>query len=771
MTLLVIVTIAASLVAPAPAADDAAQRAAANQAIGSLEAAVKVQSHAEGPRLSRSRAGFLSHFGAPKGAPLSVGAQAKGLTKEGAAREFFATYGAAFGIQNKDVVLEFKSARENKGRTYVRFQQNYQGLPVFAADVVSQVSGSGDIEAVFTDIMVGLKPLDAQDLSTLSRSCPAKDRKLILDSFADFQREKMIKEHPEIHLTDKELKDFPSLFHIEGEPRLVVYSPEVVGNEGVPRIAWLSIIECEKYTLAEAVLSRYDNHEILLSNSLFQNIDFAIYDSENQVNYDWMCDLLNHLDPISGPCESEISDVARACELVNATYTFFNDRVGRLGMDGDDGQIKAVVRVCYGGCPWMNAQYIPPRYFWLFQWVETCGPGLIFGEGLVTDDVVAHEYTHGVSDSLWYDTVQSTVQALTIAESLSDAWGEIFELTRNADDPYPWRIAEETGIEKDPIGCPGVYGLRDMATPGMAPFYDPSTYLGQYWYTGSNNYAYAHKNCGVGNKLWYLLAAGDTHNGYTVWPLDGNSYVSMTTLCDLLYQCMHTLPLAADYHALYTHLTQAAVTLDFSEAARESVEIGCRAVHIRPDPQAPEISSVVINNDDCMTTSLSVTLTITPYGVPTEYRVSENWVDLFSTDWQEYVSNSVQYSLTTLGAGTKYVYVQIRNANGYSAPKYDTIITAMPMINSYAINGGDTQTASRTVTLNHTCLYATPTAYRASENESELEGLDWISTYVTNPQFTILSEDNGTKTIYLQTKNEIDVSEVVSDTIILNENS
>jgi zinc protease len=88
-----------------------------------------------------------------------------------------------------------------------------------------------------------------------------------------------------------------------------------------------------------------------------------------------------------------------------------------------------------------------------------------------------------------------------------------------------------------------------------------------------------------------------------------------------------------------------------------------------------------------------------------------------------------------------------------------------PVVTQFAINDGAESTESRTVTLNNATTN-TPTHYMASE-DAAFSGASW-QPYSTAPQFT-LSEGDGLKTVYFKTKNEAGESNVLSDSIVLQE--
>lgn len=87
----------------------------------------------------------------------------------------------------------------------------------------------------------------------------------------------------------------------------------------------------------------------------------------------------------------------------------------------------------------------------------------------------------------------------------------------------------------------------------------------------------------------------------------------------------------------------------------------------------------------------------------------------------------------------------------------------IPVITSFAINGGASDTTSLTVTLDNVCT-GSPTQYMASESPS-FTGASW-HTYTTAPSFT-LSSGEGAKTIYFRVKNRSGTSATVNDTVTL----
>ncbi|MCX7049460.1 MAG: alpha/beta fold hydrolase [Candidatus Sumerlaeota bacterium] len=90
---------------------------------------------------------------------------------------------------------------------------------------------------------------------------------------------------------------------------------------------------------------------------------------------------------------------------------------------------------------------------------------------------------------------------------------------------------------------------------------------------------------------------------------------------------------------------------------------------------------------------------------------------------------------------------------------------SLPIVSSFRINNGATETVSRLVTLNNVCT-GNPTEYMASETAS-FSGSAW-QPYVPSPTF-VLSPGNGSKWVAFKVRNAAGESSVSSSAIVLNE--
>lgn len=182
-----------------------------------------------------------------------------------------------------------------------------------------------------------------------------------------------------------------------------------------------------------------------------------------------------------------------------------------------------------------------------------------FCQGMVTDDIVAHEFTHGVTK--YESALAYSGESGAINESFSDIWGELVDLTYGSDSPSDdWLIGEGSSI--------GV--IRDMDEPHT--YGDPEIYLeANYWYSGGDSSTFVHTNSGVGNKVCHLLVAGDSNfRGSSFSPLSTTRNVSIAATVKLFYEVqVNRLLSSADYLDLGDELESAVV-----DAALGTIDIG-----------------------------------------------------------------------------------------------------------------------------------------------------------------------------------------------------
>lgn len=209
--------------------------------------------------------------------------------------------------------------------------------------------------------------------------------------------------------------------------------------------------------------------------------------NENEGDYSLAVDFTdgdNYWDNANAAMDDAATDAYWGAEMF---YDYLLQAHGRDSYDGNGGIMISFVHFGQG---YFNA-------FWN-------GLSANFGDGdnnpLTSIDVVAHEFTHGLTqysaDLVYMD------EPGALNESFSDIFGtatEFFALGDEAD----WQIGTANFISRD-LSDPNAFG-------------DPDTYQGVHWYSLPSGDAGVHTNSGVQNFWFYLLSHGGSgvnDNGY-----------------------------------------------------------------------------------------------------------------------------------------------------------------------------------------------------------------------------------------------------------------
>lgn len=160
------------------------------------------------------------------------------------------------------------------------------------------------------------------------------------------------------------------------------------------------------------------------------------------------------------------------------------------------------------------------------------GIRMTYGDGNMTSttpftalDICGHEISHGLTS--FTADLDYAYESGALNEGFSDIFGTCIEFYGKPS-MANWLIGEDIG-----------YVIRSMSNPNY--YQQPDTYLGDYWYTGSDDNGGVHTNSGVLNYWFYLLSEGgsgtnDLGNTFTVSGLgiDTASQVAYRTLVNYL---------------------------------------------------------------------------------------------------------------------------------------------------------------------------------------------------------------------------------------------
>ncbi len=441
-----------------------------------------------------------------------------------AARRFVERYGPMFGLRDASRELRVKATERRlapaaglatvaagRPNATVRFEQVREGVPVMGGEIAVQLSDTGEVLSAAGEVL----PSAAATPSAARIGRGAARRAAAAWVAREAGR--------------------PASSVRTSAEGLGVYDPRIMDDPVLAAAGSRLVWQIDARVPASA--RKLADHRLVLVDALGGDVlttisrvytaegpNRRVCDNRSVPGRSWVCD--SPYARSEGQPRSGIREVDAVYRAMGAVYDFFYQRFGRDGIDGQGSRMKATVRYCPSYCPWRNAEW---------RWDAQQA---IFGTGWTkADDVVAHEYTHGVLDAeapLFYQ-----YQSGAINESYADVFGELFDLayaggtdTRGT----KWKFGEDS-----PIGV-----FRDMRAPTRHGH--PDRVRSPKWHTGTSDDGGVHRNSGVGNKAASLMAAGGTFRGIKVKGIGRDRTARVW------------------YQALTTRLTPAANYIDLADA-------------------------------------------------------------------------------------------------------------------------------------------------------------------------------------------------------------
>jgi Zn-dependent metalloprotease len=449
--------------------------------------------------------GKVRFAGSTAASPLLKSAQdLRFASAEDVARRYLSDCGSFFGVNDQAAELTLISQKAtNDGRSVARFQQNFKGVPVFGAQLLVQVSSGNDVVLVNGDLL----PASKLNIKAGIDAAAAKQTALQF----------VVAKHQVDASTLK-----------VSAPQLWIYSPALLSEPGAPALVWrMEVTPRELAPIRELVMVDAHLGSVALSiNQVDTVLNRKTYTAKNTLKRPGalVCD------ESKPTCAGGDKDAKNAHIYAGDTYDFYLSHHGRDSIDNAGMTLISTVHFYTNYC---NA-------FW-------DGKQMTYGDGcfIVTDDVVAHELTHGVTEKesgLIYAFQQGAIN-----ESFSDIWGEFVDLTNGSGtdtSAVRWQMGEDTSIR----------AIRDMQNPPK--FGDPDRMGSPLYRIGPGDSGGVHSNSGVGNKAAYLITDGGMFNGYTI------TGIGITKAAAIYYEAQtNILTPTSNYHSLYDALNAACVTL------------------------------------------------------------------------------------------------------------------------------------------------------------------------------------------------------------------
>ena len=419
---------------------------------------------------------------------------------------------------NAELVL-VRRHTDKLGRTHLRFRQQYQGVPVWPADILVHLNPAGHV-----DVMNGAFVPTPKDLSTIP----------VLD-------EATAVEYARTGLTDGAEAEVTA-------SELIIYAP----GDTPPRLAWklelalgltaqwvvvIDAVNGDELTAYNQIMHDHAKHVMGSGVDLFnrprrlnvwqQDSRFRMIDTSKPM-FDLVKDMKDVFDPVLGinsergvilirdaenkpetsdPEEIQLpfpiriaSSEARNSgwmpDAVSAAYNLsevYDYYLGH-GWDSfdDDGQGASITAIVRLGQDFKNAFWHPGLNLLAFGDAQKYAGAL---------DVVGHELTHGVithSANLVYQD-----QPGALNEAFADIFGEMIEARTEGE--TDWLVGTKLITELDPP-------VRNMKNPAALTFDQGGTRpyptkMSEYVYTPADNGG-VHINSSIINRAFYLLAEG-----------------------------------------------------------------------------------------------------------------------------------------------------------------------------------------------------------------------------------------------------------------------
>lgn len=465
---------------------------------------------------------------------------------EEAARHFLTYEGEGFGINETTQLQRMIVQVLPRGRSVVRFQQAHQDIPILGGEIIVNMDAKKNVMSVNGEISPQLQDLSTEPTLSVSQAEQIASAKVARDYQVNVSQ-----------LTTS-------------KPELWIYDPAILGTPGpqITALVWRVEVTSQSKSLSpihEVVLVEAHLGIVVFSYSEIKHAKINIHNQNNSYTYD--PDTSSHVIEGTVSCGNEsctgtphCNDSGEACkafDYLKDTYTFYFTQYKRRGIKCSNEEnncqetpIEAIINYVdevYCAVPCQNS-------FW-------DGSQMLFGQNYVTDDLVGHEFTHGVTQytsNLFY-----FYQSGAINESFSDLWGEFIDQENhqeNEDDSIKWKIGEDRL---------NVGATRDMAHPEN--FGHPNKMTSEYYKCEQTTISGrwpddaggVHTNNSINNKAVYLMTDGGTFNGKTVKSL------GLDKVAQLYYEVQtHLLTSAADYADLYDALLQACTNLTLQDAEK-----------------------------------------------------------------------------------------------------------------------------------------------------------------------------------------------------------
>lgn len=479
-------------------------------------------------------------------------------SEEQASLAFFEANKDAFGLKEPSTELSLRRLDVDRlGHRHLRFDQLYNGVRVYGAQMLSHISTD--------DILTTVNGHYESDLSiSVLPSIPASEAMQVAIGDLTVGRNKRSEGRAELVIFPWEEAKY-----LVWNLTLLTDAPQGRWEYFIDAHSGKIILKANRIMTAEAVgtgtsvMGTPRNHiDSWFTGSSYQMIDRTRRAGNDLHGHGGLmaagADIETRVAGASLPgsiavdADNVWSDAAQQSSVDGHVYTalVYDWWLREFGRNSyTDAGSSMLVTVDYSGQGSNNAFWNGSRvvfWSWSGSWRSLAG----------APDVVAHEWGHAITQFTSGLIYQQESGALN--ESFSDMMGAAFEWAHDSLDPGDWFMGENGQVQGT--------GFRSMSDPHSKG--DPDTYgpVDQNWVpvigctpTSGNDWCGVHTNSGVGNKWFYLLSSGDIHNGVSVNGIGVENAALVAYQSNAFYWGLWT-----NYHEAALGTIAAAVDLDTS---------------------------------------------------------------------------------------------------------------------------------------------------------------------------------------------------------------
>jgi bacillolysin len=435
--------------------------------------------------------------------------------------DFFIKHKDAFGLGAKDKMEVTREDREAKTNyKHYRMQQSYGGIPIEGAEFFLHYNAKDELDVangkLCENLTISSTPKITADKALTSA---LKEFKNVVFLWQDTARENSLKrESGNILATYKPKGElvitFPDNEELKSSKAVLAYVFNV--STSLPIESWKFYIDAQSGNIIKKRNNEVNcDHPRTLTFVSLYNGNQSTSSCRRNYGFLGLGGIGNFLGTDQWDLNFSIRDFNTKCEIqrnwedwgttdqqfttanwaLENAWVYFRDVHGRNGWNGNGKQARLFVKP--------DGNILPS----LARYIGGDVQEMEFGQMTMSLDITAHEFTHGVVD--FSAKLNGTAISKSLNESFADIFGEMSE--RRVTGITNWRIGNQ--VPWTSIGLPTFF--RDLLNPASSSTPQPSVFEGANW-DFSNNIQSPHRNGGVQNRWFSLLALGGTQLGTTV---------------------------------------------------------------------------------------------------------------------------------------------------------------------------------------------------------------------------------------------------------------